>query len=163
VELDGCWLCSSIEVFLKERLVEADDEADAMTLDGVGSALGLDIGTIEDDREGAFSVGWYGGGTESSNSAESETATSTIEPKSSKSKEARRRLGSVGRFLPSALASNHGCPMISTSFFDLERDLETDILSLSIDCFASLCPFNSLGRGAGIRYPSLVNASIWRC
>ena len=55
--------------------------------------------------------------------------------------------------------------MVSTSFFDLERDLERDWDRLSFDRFASFCPFDSFGGKAvaGIRYPPLVSASIWRC
>lgn len=94
----------------------------------------------------------------------SETATSTIEPKSSRFKEPKRRLVSVDCMSVSTLACSHGCPMVSTSFFDLERDRERDCDRLSFDRFASFCPFDSFGKAvAGIRYPPLVSASIWRC
>jgi hypothetical protein len=148
-----------MEAFLLESLVEANDRAASVTFDGLLSVMEPATGIVDEDREGRVSVGWYGGGTESSNSEVSETATSTIELKLSKSKEARRRLVSLGRFLPSTLASSHGCPMFSTSFLDFERDLETESDRLSFDCFASFCPLVSF-TGAGIRYPSLVNASI---
>jgi hypothetical protein len=47
--------------------------------------------------------------------------------------------------------------MVSTSFFDLERDRERDSERLSFDRFASFCPFDSLGKAdAGIRYPPLL-------
>lgn len=90
----------------------------------------------------------------------SETATSTIEPKAARSREPKRRLVSVGRLSQSTLACSHGCPMFSTSFFDLERDRERDSDRLSFDRFASFCPFDSFGGVAGIRYPPRVSASI---
>ena len=105
----------------------------------------------------------YGGGTKTSKSEAGGTATSTIEPKLSKSRDSRRHITSVGRFLSSALASSHGCPIFSTSFLDFERDLETESDRLPFNCFASFCPLDTFGRCAGIRYPSLINASIWSC
>lgn len=94
-----------------------------------------------------------------------EAATSTIEPKSPRSREPKRRLVSADRLLPSTLACSHGCPMLSTSLFDLERDRERESDRLSFDRFVSFCPLDSFGNGGpvGIRNPPLVSASIWRC
>lgn len=108
-------------------------------------------------------MGWYGGGTASSNSVVSETATSTMEPKSSRSSDSRRRVLSLGWFLPSVLGWSHGCPIFSTSLLDIERDRATESDRLSLDCCASFCVLDSFGRGGGSRYPSRVRASICRC